>query len=163
MGKLKIDMPEGMEAYIDGDTIKFRPISFSKNTTYEEVAVALFKNKNSFYVGNYAHIDPWFAKNDKECEYGNICTTKNQAEKLLALNKLMNVSKYLNGEWKLNWDNKDELKYYIVYNRKSDKLLILATIVENNTVVYFKSRELAEEAITILGCDIIKLALNTDW
>lgn len=73
----------------------------------------------------------------------------------------MNVAKYLNKDWQPNWFDNKESKYYIfIYNGKID---ISNTVLSNCLEVYFKSKELAQQVIDILGEETIKLALCTDW
>ena len=91
----------------------------------------------------------------------NNCTSKKQAEKLLAINKLMNVAKYLNGDWQPNWDYQHEKKYYIYVENKQTKICYTDTVQYNN--IYFKSVELTQQAIEILGKETIRLALSTDY
>lgn len=109
---LTIIPPEGMEAYQEENEIKFRPIK--KSLTYKDIAEKLFYNKNSYYTDDYGNIQ------ESKLEFNlnlitnlNNFTSRRQAQKLLAINKLMNVAKYLNGDWQPNWENGDEKKYYI--------------------------------------------------
>lgn len=75
----------------------------------------------------------------------------------------MNVAKYLNGDWKPNWKDLDEHKYYIRYYEAPHSLQIGEAFVIYSDIVYFKSSKLARQAIEILGEETIKLALSTDW
>ena len=93
----------------------------------------------------------------------NNCTSKNQANKLLAINKLLNVAKYLNDGWQPDWQNANEFKYCITIDYNSDILSIHRVRLSSDAVVYFKTIELAWKAINILGEETIKLALSTDW
>lgn len=76
----------------------------------------------------------------------------------------MNVAKYLNGDWQPNWNNDKEYKYYIYlkscYNYD---VSIDCACSYTYSIVHFKSEELAQQAIDILGKETIKLALCTDW
>lgn len=75
---------------------------------------------------------------------------------------LDNVAKYLNGDWKPDWNNKHENKYGLVL---LDNIKIIDSDCQtvNRSVVYFKTTKLAQQAINILGEETIKLALCTDW
>lgn len=153
---LTIIPPEGMEAYQEGNKIKFRPIK--KELTYINIARELFDGKDVWRVVN-CNIDKY--KNTPNWDFYTNCTSKKQAQKLLAINKLMNVAKYLNGDWKPNWNDNGKGKYFILMDYNN-------MIVDCNTsyiynTVYFKSKELAQQAIDILGEETIKLALCTDW
>lgn len=154
---LTIIPPEGMEAYQEGNEIKFRPVK--KKLTYENVAEELFYNEDvwrfeNYAVNKYTKVVNW--------HYCTNCTSEKQAQKLRAINQLMNVAKYLNGGWQPNWNSTyEENKYYLrICNRKIE--IGCATIYISD-IVYFKSKELAQQAIGILGEETIKLALCTDW
>ena len=87
-----------------------------------------------------------------------------QCKKLRAINQLMYVAKYLNGDWQPNWNNYNECKYYIYCdNDLCSRLRITCNTLETHNAVYFKSKELAQQAIEILGEETIKLALCTDY
>lgn len=130
-----------------------------KKLTYEDVAKSLF-SKSAFYIRDSGIIESASSFSNGATDATN-CTSKKQAEKLLAINLLMNVAKYLNGDWKPDWDNFEELKYYITIYE--DKIEIESIAGTRDIDVYFKSRELAEQAIEILGTDTIRLALCTDY
>lgn len=156
---LKIIPPEGMECYIDGNEIKFKPV---ENIKYEQIAESLFKDLKSWYVGNYGSITPWFATTKADTYYSNLGTSIKQMKKLLAINQLMNVAKYLNDNWKPDWSDRFKYKYYIFVDHNGNISVSFYTNC-NASPVYFKTRELAEKAIKILGEETIKLALSTDW
>ena len=152
---LTIIPPEGMEAYQEGNEIKFRPIK--NKTTYENVAKVLFEGKDVWRIGDlvinkYNRTGCW--------NYLTNCISEKQAQKLLAINQLMNVAKYLNGDWQPDWNNRSEIKYYISLYRGIN---IYMTPDFHCSDIYFKSKELAQQAIKILGEETIKLALCTDW
>lgn len=160
LNEIRIDVPEGTEAYLENNIIKFRPIK--KELTYDDIAKELFYGKSSYFIRegkdinrieNYIPFDTYI--------YSNNSTSKKQAEKLIAINKLMNVAKYFNGDWRPDWNNDKEYKYYL---RICNKIINIgyANIYISN-IVYFKSEELAKQAIEILGKETIKLALCTDW
>lgn len=159
INEIRIDVPEGMEAYLENNTIKFRTIK--KELTYDDIAKELFKDKKTYYTDAFCNIKAIKAIND---DYNNInnCTSKKQAEKLIAINQLMNVAKYLNGDWQSNWEeHNNEFKWYM--NLYHEIIDINYTTHYNGQIVYFKSKELAEQAISILGEETIRLALCTDW
>ena len=154
--KLTIIPPEGMEAYQEGNEIKFRPIK--KKVCYEDVAKKLFYDKLTYYTTISGTLDTYHPTSSYCC--ANNGTSNKQLRKLLAINKLMNVAKYLNGDWQPDWNNHKELKYYICISKYTS--MYVATC-DNTSFVYFKTKELAKQAIEILGEETIKLALSTDW
>lgn len=163
---MKVVAPKGYEIDRENSTlecIKFKPID--KKLTYEDVAKTLFCDDECWYIDEYAHINRCC---DGVTEYVSKnpinCTSKKQAEKLFAINKLMNVAKYLNGDWKPDFSDDSQIKYTITDGLREFGLsTALCVMRENITFVYFKSRELAQLAIDILGKDTIRTALSTDW
>jgi hypothetical protein len=89
-----------------------------------------------------------------------LCASTEQYNKLLAINKLMNVAKYLNGGWKADFEG-PEAKHFIRIKHGIIEIEDYYYINESST--YFKTKELAQQAISILGEDTIRLALSTDW
>lgn len=161
--EMKIVPPEGYEIDKENSTfecVKFKPIK--KDLTYEDVAIKLFCNNHCFHINQRGVITYCEKVFDYVSQMPNNCTSEKQAGKLLAINKLMNVAKYLNGEdWKPDWDNEDELKYFINKNRAG--IYVSRNNCNNFSIVYFKSKEDAQQAIEILGEETIRLALSTDW
>lgn len=129
------------------------------NITYEDVAKRLFEDEFVYYVDECGMPSYGYSS---EVENPNHCKSKKQAEKLLAINKLMNVAKYLNGDWQPKW-NKGLCNYYICFDNFKNTIEVTYANTITFNVVYFKSRELAKQAIEILGEDIIRLAFCTDY
>lgn len=134
-----------------------------KKLTYEDIARKLFPDGEShYYFNGGAEINTIFnRKFNYTCK--NNANSEKQLEKLLAINMLMNVAKYLNDGWQPNWSKEEEGKYYIQIENVSKNLSIDCTGLFNSAIVYFKSKELAEQAIEILGKETVKLALCTDY
>lgn len=147
-----------------------------KPLTYEDVAEELFDSTDTFYISDVGSII--LAEGGRliydKYKLPNNSTSRQQAEKLLAINKLLNVAKYLNGDWKPDWENNEEEKWTIrlVWNENNKPVIKVGfyfgtadgTIGHcNNTFVYFRTKELAEQAIQILGEETIRLALSTDY
>jgi hypothetical protein len=131
-----------------------------KKLMYEEISRILFEKK-LFYIDEKGKISDSV---DNSSSYGHInnCTSKKQAEKLLAINKLMNTAKYLNHEWKPDWTDNQQSKVYI-YVDSNYNVGIETAATTNRGFVYFKTGKLAQQCIDILGKETIKLALSTDW
>lgn len=159
MKQITITVPDNCELKQDGNT--YTIVEKEKKLTYEDVAKELFGNKKDIhYIGEYGDI---FKTKGKRIYDLNNCTSKKQAQKLLAINKLMNVAKYLNGDWQPDWNNKEEFKYHIYYSNQNEELIIDRVISRQEHITHFKSEELAKQAINILGEETIKLALCTDY
>lgn len=92
-----------------------------------------------------------------------IITSEKHSKKLEAINKLMNVAKYLNGDWKhdMHFDVYADWKY--TFEIVNHSKLVIANHLYIKSIVYFKTEELARQALEILGEDVIRTALSTDW
>lgn len=98
--QLTIDIPEGMEIDLENSDLAKGIVKFKKHDiTYRNIEDALSSE-------NYA---------------GAVINTSNGI-KLEALNKLMNIAKYYNGDWKPVWSDSNEYKYSIIYNRNTYKV-----------------------------------------
>lgn len=160
---LKIEIPEGYE--IDKEKSTFEKIVFKlkpKKDNYKDVCKKLFYRKRSYYWDDNGNIISAGCTNYSYEDLNN-CTSEKQAKKLLAINQLLNVAKYLNGDWKPDWKNVNEGKYCITLDYNYNKISTHRTCMLLEGIVYFKTKELAKQAIEILGGETIKLAYSTDW
>jgi len=130
--------------------------------TYEDVARKLFNHGFFYFLDGRGEIESIGDNISYILDPNNACSEK-QLKKLLAINQLMNVVKYLNADWEPNWYNDEEGKYYFQINYISKNLHIDCTGSFNHSIVYFKSERLARQAIEILGEETIRLALCTDY
>lgn len=159
---VKIRVPEGMEYYVENGEIKFR-----KKLSLDDVYKKLFFNRPIYYMGNTGwsserkdNFDSIIPLDNRE--FRNNCTSEKQVEKLLAIIQLMNVAKYLNGDWQPDWYDIKSCKYYI-YLMPNNDICISSGVHNNKYIVVFKTENIAQQAIDILGEETIKLALSTDW
>lgn len=154
---VKIYIPEGYE--IDKENSTFEEIKFKlKKITYRDVAKELFYGKQT-WRGNDGSIIEYYTYN---CfDRIDNATSKRQIEKLFAINQLLNVAKYLNKDWKPDWYDPMEEKYY--FRIANDYLIHDTTYTYNFCPVYFQTEELLFRAKAILGEETIKLALSTDY
>lgn len=159
--ELKIEAPEGYEVDWDNssmNTIRFKPVK--KKITYQDICRELFLDKPSWRLLETG-VTKYTKVSDSAISCARLTATSNkQLEQLVALNKLMNVAKYLNGDWEPDFTNTNFHKFYISYDSDKKKLTIQFKQYMNNGSVYFKSEELALQAIEILGEDEVKKALG---
>ena len=118
--KLIIDIPKGMEIDTENTDEAKGVIMFRKKkvTTYEEIV------KLGFSV------------------IGTEIETKAQA-----VAKLINIAKYYNGDWKPEWNNRDEDKNYIFYCYTQDEYYVDAVNTNISDIVYFKNKADAQAVI----------------
>jgi hypothetical protein len=157
MNKLQITPPDGQEIDIENSDLAKGIIALKESKkvlTYKDVIDSII-NKCYYSIDIEGGIEDFDTLPDHN---GNEAPSSEQLEALLALNKLKNVANYLNGDWKPDWDS-EYAKYCIYLNSKSN-LIIDNWCRRNYGVVVFKSYNLAEQAIEILGKDTVKLALS---
>lgn len=154
--EFKVVIPEGYEIDVENSTfkcIKFRPI---KKTTYKDVAKALFCDKLTYYINDKGNINNYVSYGSYD-NFNN-ASSKKQLEKVLAYNKLINVAKYLNGDWKPDFTNYCERKWCISFSRDDINYIPLST--SHSGEVFFKTEDLAKQAVEILGIETVELALK---
>lgn len=138
---IEFKIPEGYVFDKDNSTenvIRFKPIK--KKVTYEDIVKKLYPGK-CYYINNNH-------------------TSEKQICQLLYLNKLMNVAKYLNGDWVPRFVDRGQKKWCIYYNFEDFKWGVTNYIHYQHAAVYFKSEELAWQALEILGEEEVKKALG---
>ena len=123
--KLTINIPDGMEIDVENSDLKTGIIKFKKKELrYEDIENSL----------------------DLEVNRTGIPVDDNNAFKLRATDRLMNIARYYNGDWKPDW-NSVESKYYIIYcNRSQCYTTDYKTLIDINTV-YFKCEKDAQAVI----------------
>ena len=115
--KLIIDIPKGMEL----DT---------ENTDVTKGVIMLKKKNNITY--------------EDIVRYGFSVDIKNKIE---AIQKLTNIAKYYNEDWKPEWNNRDEDKNYIYYGYIEDKYYVDSTKTYISNIVFFKNLADAQAVI----------------
>lgn len=122
MTKLIIDIPEGMEIDVNNSDLKTGVVVFKKRLiNYNDVYSSLIEK-------SYRSELDIFIKNN---------------EKLDAINKLINIASYYNGDWKPDW-NSHEYKYNIM---RTSEYGITSCCNYNEGVIYFKNKEDAQAVI----------------
>lgn len=169
----EIPIPDGFQIFIsedgkpmirkkiEGDVVnKIPDAAEGLPVTYNDICKKFFLDKKTFFfVG-------------KEIAYGkghdgnyndfDNCTSEAQAKRMAAFNKLQNIAKYLNGDWKPKFDGNTELwDINVAYD--SEEYIPCSSVVYNNGMVYFKSEQLANEAICLMGEESLNDLFSTDW
>lgn len=153
MNKLEIEIPDEKEIDWEESKKQNKIILKNKQLTYEDICDKLLKN-NFYFIDYNGEIL------DATCDYTSNCAkTEHQLECILAKNKLANVAKYLNDGWKPS--DRETVWYITMYlhSKPIPHREFFATSFCFNTVI-FKSDELAQQAIEVLGEETIKLALE---
>lgn len=147
----------------------FGPHNLKPPLTYEDVAKELFKG-GAWQVSNTSElIFQAMAGYDYPFNFASV----QQLNKIIAINKLLNVAKFLNknedgSDWVPDFKNKDE-KYNKIWSLgiDEDDGEIMPYIVDfynvRSEIVYFRTKEIANQAVQILGEDTIRTALTTKY
>ena len=130
-----------------------------KPITYEDILKEFYLDKNAYWVCDEDNINEG-KQSLTNYKDGVNCVTPAQAKRCIAFNKLQNIAKYLNKGWKpkfsydaKNWAiTKDEESFSAQYNQRI-----------NDGSVYFKSADLANEAIRLMGEESLNDLFSTDW
>jgi hypothetical protein len=148
-GKLMVRKKQDDEPALNEETQE-KPI------TYGDVLKELYLDKTAYWVYDKS------IESGKQSSYNFEdavnCTSVAQAKRMVAFNKLQNIAKYLNKGWQPNFrDNskKWSICKYICYDTQY-------TIETNEGNVYFKSADLADEAIRLMGEDSLNDLFSTD-
>lgn len=124
--QLTINIPKGMEIDIENCDLKNGIIKFKKKELrYEDIENSL----------------------DLEGNRTGIPVDDNNAFKLCATDRLMNIARYYNGDWKPDWKNPDSLKFSIWYDTLREKYDIEYCGGSVRNDVYFKNKNDAQAVI----------------
>lgn len=124
--KLTINIPKGMELDIENCDLKNGIIKFKKiGLRYEDIENSL----------------------DLEGNRTGIPIDENNAFKLCATDRLMNIARYYNGDWNPDWSNIDERKFYILYDNRDESYTTEFNTSYSTNMVYFKNKEDAQAVI----------------
>lgn len=129
-----------------------------KPITYGYILKELYLDKTAYWVCGEDNISEG---NQGLVNYKDVvnCITPAQAKRCAAFNKLQNIAKYLNGDWKPNFE--DSSKNWYIFKD------ILYGVTFNHTtnqgIVYFKNADLADEAIRLMGKESLNDLFSTDW
>lgn len=165
----EIPIPDGFQIFIseDGKPMIRKKIEGDEKPTdaeegnpitYDDICKKLFLKKKTYWLGckkiNYLYSDE-YNNNDL-----NNCTSIAQAKRVGAFNKLQDIAKYLNGDWKPDFST--PAKKWSIHEEFGDFEPVLS-VIENDASVYFKSEYAADEAIRLMGEDSLKDLFSTDW
>ena len=151
-GKLMVRKKHAQNDHPQNEETQEKPI------TYGDVLKELYLGKTAYWIYDKS------IESGKQSSYNFEdavnCTSVAQAKRMVAFNKLQNIAKYLNGDWKPDFDGNHE-NWSIT--KTGDDFLATYTRNVNKANVYFKSRDLTFEAIRLMGEDSLNDLFSTDW
>lgn len=123
--QLTINIPDGMEIDVENCDFNAGVIKFKKKElTYEDIKASLKLNENMT----------------------GIDVADENVNRLFAINRLMCIAKFYNGNWKPNW-NSVESKYCILYSNRSQCYITDYRTCFAADTVYFKCEKDAQAVI----------------
>lgn len=129
-----------------------------KPITYEDICKELYMGKTAYWIYDKC------IESGKQSSYNFDdavnCTSVAQAKRMVAFNKLQNIAKYLNCDWKPDFGG-DHENWHI--GKEGDTFLAMYTKYVNKASVYFKSKDLTLSAIRLMGEDSLNDLFSTDW
>lgn len=140
-----------------------------ENIDYEYIEKEIFENNlfgSFYYIEFHDYLENKNILESLEKQYQKEinkklpcnCCTKNQLLKVSYINQLLNVTKYLNGDWKEDFTKESQLKWIIVVNNDNIEYQTTSTI--RNSIAYFMSEDKAKDAVKILGENKIKMIFS---
>ena len=124
--QLTINIPDGMEIDLQNSNFDTGVIKFKKKElTYEDIKASLKLNENLICIS----------------------VDDNNSAKLCTINRLMCIAKFYNGDWKPNWSNNKEGKFYISYNFIHNAYFVIEDNSNNVGTIVFKHEEDAQAVI----------------
>ena len=129
-----------------------------KPITYDDICKELFLNKTTYFAcgEEIETVTPSFGR------YKDIdnCTSMDQAKRVAAFNKLQNIAKYLNKRWKPDFPKSNNCT---ICKNHAGGYSLLGNHKYQTGAIYFKTEELAKEAIRIMGEESLNDLFSTDW
>lgn len=122
--QLTINIPDGMKIDVE-------------NSDFES-GVIKFKKKDITIQNVYGYILSFFSKTG---------ALKNKTKKRDAIDSLMSIAMFYNKDWKPDWSNIDERKFYILYDNRDESYTTEFNTSYSTNMVYFKNKEDAQAVI----------------
>lgn len=143
---------------IEGDEKPTNDDKEGNPITYDDICKKLFLHKRTYWVFDKKienNVSGYITYNDL-----SNCTSAAQAKRLAAFNKLQNIAKYLNKEWKPDFSICDK-KWGIIKDGESFTPKYIMMV--NDANIYFRNKDLTNEAIRIMGKESLNDLFSTDW
>ena len=126
--------------------------------TYDDILKELYFDKIAYWVDS-SNISYTTTGEDNYSDIDN-CASRAQAKRIVAFNKLQNIAKYLNKGWKPDFPGSNN--YTICKNYAGDYSLLGNRKCQAGAI-YFRTKDLANEAIRLMGEESLNDLFSTDW
>lgn len=122
--QLTINIPDGMEMDVENSDLESGVIKFKKKELrYEDI-------EDSLDIKTFL-----------------IPISVNNSSKIKAIDKLIDIAEFYNGNWKPDWSNNKEGKFYISYNFIHKAYFVIEDNSNNVGTIVFKHKEDAQAVI----------------
>lgn len=125
-----------------------------------------------YYIQSNGDIfpDDWYGTeaDDRYFSQGNTFPTKEAAEleskRRNLLTRFRAFRDECNGDWKVDWTNVRQNKYYVFYSQMNNHVWVSHQVLGNHFHIfgYFKNNEDAQRAIDLFGDEIIELFVDCE-
>lgn len=126
--------------------------------TYDDICEKFFLNKTTYCAcGKEIYtVVPLYVR------YKDIdnCASLAQAKRVAAFNKLQNIAKYLNKGWKPDFPDSNN---YTICKNCAGGYCLLGNNKYQAGAIYFRTEDLANEAIRLMGEESLNDLFSTDW
>lgn len=127
--------------------------------TYDDICKKLFLNKKTFWFCGEKNIEE-DVLDFRSYNNSDNCTSIAQAKRLVAFNKLQNIAKYLNKGWKPDFPGSNN---YAICKNYAGGYSLLGNRKYQAGAIYFRTKDLANEAIRLMGEESLNDLFSTDW
>lgn len=157
---------DGVEYKVDKELVDLikNHANNSLNNSFERQT----KGAGYYYIENdgvvYEATELWFSLIDRRYEIGNYCTNeellKKRAAEEILLRKMWRFSLTHDGD-KIDWNNADTRKWYLSFSSERRGVIVsFVNVLRQIGVIYFNSKEIAEEALKEFGKEFKELYGN---
>ena len=126
--------------------------------TYDDVLKELYYKKTAYWVSssNIKHATTG------EGSYNDInnCASEAQCKRMVAFNKLQNIAKYLNKGCNPDFPGSNN---YTICKNYAGEYSLLGNRKRQAGAIYFMTKDLANEAIRLMGEESLNDLFSTDW
>ena len=129
-----------------------------KPITYDDVLKELYYGKTAFWVCS-TRISYAITNKNSYNDINN-CASEAQCKRMVAFNKLQNIAKYLNKGWKPDFPDQNN---YTICKNCAGGVCLLGNNKYQAGAIYFRTEDLANEAIRLMGEESLNDLFSTDW
>lgn len=126
--------------------------------TYDDVLKELYYEKTAYFVCS-SNISYTTTAEDSYNDINN-CASRAQAKRIVAFNKLQNIAKYLNKGWNPDFPGSNS---YTICKNHAGGYSLLGNHKYQAGAIYFRTEDLANEAIRLMGEESLNDLFSTDW